>query len=157
MAKTKMKRTVGRRRKSGKKTSTSTRNKKRKNVIRGGLPLVKSVAILSYLFGEAKNKMSESVKTYLEKKTGGFADTKVQFEYLNTELRGSDGDSKTKLDELLKIPPDFETYPELAGYDWKRFEWAKFISDDENASTIEAMEEAAKKGDKLDKAVDREF
>ena len=40
MAKTKMKRSVARRRKSGKKTST--RNKKRKNIIRGGLSIQKS-------------------------------------------------------------------------------------------------------------------
>ena len=51
MAKTKMKRTVGRRRKSGKKTSTSTRNKKRKNIIRGGLPIA---AIVTALFTAAK-------------------------------------------------------------------------------------------------------
>ena len=51
MAKTKMKRTVGRRRKSGKKTSTSTRNKKRKNIIRGGLSIA---AIVTALFAAAK-------------------------------------------------------------------------------------------------------
>jgi hypothetical protein len=51
MAKSKMKRSVGRRRKSGKKTSTSTRNKKRKNVIRGGLPIA---AIVTALFAAAK-------------------------------------------------------------------------------------------------------
>ena len=52
MAKTKMKRTVGRRRKSGKKTSTSTRNKKRKNIIRGGLPI--AATIVTALFAAAK-------------------------------------------------------------------------------------------------------
>ena len=154
MAKTKMKRSVARRRKSGKKTSTSTRNKKRKNIIRGGLPLVKSVAILSYLFGEAKTKMSESVQTYFEKKTRGVVDTKEQFEYLNTELHGSDGDSKNKLDELLKIPPDVQIYPELDGYDWKQFEWANFISDYENASTIEAMKKSTVKGTRTDQTYD---
>ena len=51
MAKTKTKRTVGRRRKSGKKTSTSTRNKKRKNIIRGGMPIA---AIVTALFAAAK-------------------------------------------------------------------------------------------------------
>ena len=54
MAKTKMKRSVARRRKSGKKTSTSTRNKKRKNVIRGGLPIGLLTTIVTALFGSAK-------------------------------------------------------------------------------------------------------
>jgi len=141
MAKTKMKRQVARRRKSGKKTRN--RNKKRKNVIRGGLPLAKSVAILSYLFGEAKTKMPDSVQTYVGERE---ADVKLQFDYLNT--LGNDG-----IHDLLKTRPDTNSYPELAGYDWQQFEWDKFISDNENASTIETMEAAANKGDRLDKAV----
>ena len=52
MAKTKMKRSVARRIKSGKKTST--RNKKRKNVIRGGLPIGLLTTIVTALFGLAK-------------------------------------------------------------------------------------------------------
>ena len=56
MAKTKMKRTVGRRRKSGKKTNTSTRNKKRKNVIRGGLPIKKAIVMAAALFKLFQNK-----------------------------------------------------------------------------------------------------
>jgi hypothetical protein len=143
MAKTKMKRQVARRRKSGKKTRN--RNKKRKNVIRGGLPLAKSVAILSYLFGEAKTKMPDSVQIYVGERE---ADAKVQFDYLNT--LGNDG-----IHDLLKTPSDTDSYHELAGFDWQKFNWAKFISDNEkeNASTIEAMEAAANKGDRLDKAV----
>jgi hypothetical protein len=123
MAKTKMKRTVARRR-------NKTRIRKRKNVIRGGVSLAKSVAILSYLFGEAKNEIPESVQTYVGEKE---ADAKVQFNYLNDEL-GSD-----RISELLKDKtPDTEIYPELTGYDWNNFNWDDFVKSN-------AMEAASKK------------
>ena len=74
MAKTKMKRSVARRRKSGKKTSTSTRNKKRKNVIRGGM-LINWRIIVTALFAAAKGlKMVPECKSDVDACKASYGD-----------------------------------------------------------------------------------
>ena len=84
------KRTVSRRR-YRKKTKT----RKRKNVIRGGLPLLK-IGFLGYLFSLAKNKYPYEVDKY----TDSFEDSdEAQYKYLQ-ELEPD------KMNQLLEVNPD---------------------------------------------------
>ena len=135
MAKTKMKRSVARRRKSGKKTSTSTRNKKRKNVIRGGMS-INWYIILAAVFGTAKRLemvpecKSDAIGPVDACKTSyGDKDYIPFIKGLNPEERYNlFTNAQNKADDLTPVEPDV----------FNSIEW-------ENVNNIESLETEYKK------------
>ena len=167
MSKTKMKRTIGRRRKSGKKTSTSTRNKKRKNIIRGGMPFsCIGNAVIAALFTLAKNKNNGAVSKYMSTEFPHISIGPDQhFAYLNSlsdeqmqTLIHSDKceSDKCESDKCESERPVLELTTcdnESSPFDWASFNWDEFKRDEK---TKQAMQRASG-NTRLHRAVDSVF
>ena len=117
-------------RKRGKKT------RKRKNVIRGGIPLNKlKLALLSYLFKHAQNEG-------LIKPTTETVTADEQYQVLN----GLDNHDKEILNNgIQNNHPSSNGYPELKDYDVKNFNFDIEFPDEQTIKTIKMQEEAQRK------------
>lgn len=134
MAKTKrkVKQSKGKSKRSLKRTRKMKRN--RKNFVRGGLPVMKIAPVIAALFGLAKEHSVVPTKTNIE------YGTEKQLEL----LKSIEPTQITKWINEEKDKSEYSSLPEeLKSDDFSLDDYLKSVD----------MEEAAKKGDKLDKAV----
>jgi hypothetical protein len=133
MAKTKMKRRKSRRRKSGK-------IRKRKNVIRGGLPIKKAVAFLTALFGYIKDKHTEVLPEDIDTKSYDQSDQIKTLKYLEeatvNKLVKEAKENNVRLYNGAKWSEwNDKTYGELVNIDVKSMENIELVENDDKKPT----------------------
>jgi len=159
MAKTKMKRSIARRRKSGKKTKTRIR--KRKNVIRGGFPITWPI-VLAALFGTAKqsgmvpNCKSDAIGPVDACKTSYGDSDYIPF------IQDLDSAKRTELFKTAQnVKIDDSTGDVLTGVDWdvvEKINWYELTdirsleTEYKNGIEKKASDNAASGNTKYDKA-----